>query len=91
MKILELAIKKYGKQPQLNMAIEEMSELTKEICKYMRGNNNHDQLVEELADVYITLKQVRMICGIEDKEIAKVKREKIDRLYERILKDELHK
>lgn len=35
-KIMQLAIDHYGEENQLDMAIEEMSELTKAICKYKR-------------------------------------------------------
>lgn len=34
------AINTYGKESQCNVAIEEMSELTKEICKNFRGRPN---------------------------------------------------
>lgn len=36
LKILQEAIDHYGEESQLDMAIEEMSELTKAICKYKR-------------------------------------------------------
>lgn len=36
LKILQLAIDRYGEENQLDMVIEEMSEQTKAICKYKR-------------------------------------------------------
>lgn len=36
LKVLQSAIDHYGEESQLDMAIEEMSELTKAICKYKR-------------------------------------------------------
>lgn len=63
------AIEIYGKEKQLDMLIEEMSELTKEICKLKRGKDNHNQIVEEMADVYIMLEQLCMICDIIPHEI----------------------
>lgn len=36
LKVLQEAIDHYGEESQLDMAIEEMSELTKAICKYKR-------------------------------------------------------
>lgn len=41
------------------ICIEECSELQKELSKRIRGYNNRDALIEELADVYITICNVR--------------------------------
>jgi NTP pyrophosphatase (non-canonical NTP hydrolase) len=49
------------------IAIEEMSELTKEICKYIRGNDNLNDIVEEIADVQIMVEQLISLFGIESK------------------------
>lgn len=38
--IFKQAINTYGVDMQLNVAVEEFSELTKEICKYKRGAKN---------------------------------------------------
>lgn len=59
--ILAEAIGTFGTDMQLTVAIEEMSELTKEICKAKRGAKNQDNIAEEMADVYIMLKQLEMI------------------------------
>lgn len=69
---------------QLNIAIEEMSELTKELCKYKRGFDNRDHIIEEMADVYIMLRQLKIIFNVEDKEIKEVERYKLKRLQEYI-------
>ena len=45
------AVRAYGKQSQLVMAMEEMSELTKELSKNLRGADNAKALAEEIADV----------------------------------------
>lgn len=48
----ERALRVWGKQPQMLQAIEEMSELTKEILKNVaRGKDNLNELIEEAADV----------------------------------------
>ena len=47
------AVRAYGKQSQLVMAMEEMSELTKELSKNLRGADNSKALAEEIADVEI--------------------------------------
>lgn len=61
--IFEKAIATYGKTAQKMMLIEEMSELTKEICKDFRGRKNVGSIAEEIADVEIMLEQIKMIYG----------------------------
>lgn len=55
------AVRAYGKQSQLVMAMEEMSELTKELSKNLRGADNSKALAEEIADVEIMLEQLKVI------------------------------
>lgn len=57
----------YGMANQLPIAIEEMSELTKEICKNIRGNDNLNDIIEEVADVQIMVEQLIRMFDIEDK------------------------
>lgn len=78
-------INKYGKQ-QLVVAIEELSELQKEICKSLRDKTNLSNLCEEIADVYIMLAQLKIFYDIADTEINKVIDQKIERTKERYLK-----
>ena len=80
------AIQTYGVRPQKLMAIEEMSELTKEICKDFRGKLNREHLVEEMADVLITIEQLAIIYEISDVAIFDACYEKIERLKERLEK-----
>lgn len=72
-------IDKYGLDAQLTVAVEELSELTKEICKYKRYGNNIDHIAEEVADVEIMLEQLKLIFNCSDsveawkqKKLAKV-------------------
>ena len=80
------AIELYGEKAQKLMAIEEMSELTKEICKDFRGKLNREHLVEEMADVLITIEQLAIIYEISDVAIFDACYEKIERLKERLEK-----
>ena len=84
MTTLERAIDHYGKDMQLNVAIEEFSELIKEICKHKRGEDNLDNIIEEMADCQIMLSQLRIIFGIRIDDISRVKWEKLDRLEKRM-------
>ena len=78
------AIDLYGEKAQKLMAIEEMSELTKEICKDFRGKLDREHLIEEMADVTITIDQLMMMYKITFEEIQKVRKRKFERLKERL-------
>jgi NTP pyrophosphatase (non-canonical NTP hydrolase) len=61
-------IQKYGLQAQQDIAIEEMSELTKAIIKYRRKETANkattldiDDIAEEIADVEIMMEQLKII------------------------------
>ena len=82
--VINQAISKWGKDYQSVIAIEEMSELTKELSKAIRGNNNHAAIVEETADVMIVLMEIRAMYKIKDMELQKVINAKLDRLRKRI-------
>ena len=80
------AIETYGEKAQKLMAIEEMSELTKEICKDFRGKMDREHLIEEMADVLITIEQLAIIYEISDVAIFDACYKKIERLKERLEK-----
>ena len=64
--VYQAALRKWGVDLQTMMAVEEMSELTKEICKIKRGKMDLDALADEIADVTIMLEQLREIYGLND-------------------------
>lgn len=64
--VYQAALRKWGVDLQTMMAVEEMSELTKEICKIKRGKMDLDALSDEIADVTIMLEQLREIYGLND-------------------------
>ena len=82
-----MAIAHYGKLNQLDVCIEEMAELTKEIVKNKRGENNRDHIVEEIADVYIMLEQLELIFDVDVREVIDVRKAKLERLERRIQED----
>ena len=86
MTTLERAIEYYGKDMQLNVAIEEFSELIKEICKHKRGADNLDNIIEEMADCYIMLEQLKIIFQIKNSDINSEIKAKHDRLEKRLAK-----
>lgn len=83
--ILEGAINKWGNTLQITVAIEELSELQKALCKYQRwaattkdGEGRAEVVAaikEEIADVSIMLNQLELIFGdCTEEEIAKLER-----------------
>lgn len=63
--LLHKAVQKWGKEAQLLMVLEEMSELQKEILKNInRNKDNIQEIIEETADVEIMLEQLKYIYHI---------------------------
>jgi NTP pyrophosphatase (non-canonical NTP hydrolase) len=81
--ILKQAINFYGPDMQLNVCIEELSELIKELCKYKRGQENFTDIAEEMADVAIILKE--LVIMFDNSELVKAFIDmKLNRLKERM-------
>ncbi len=86
------AFKAFGSIHQRIKAVEEMSELSKEILKNINNdirNENEDRLdaiSEEMADVLITLDQMRLFYG-NDELIENFKEVKLKRLRNEIGKE----
>lgn len=65
LKVYRQAIRAYGKEAQIHMALEEMSELTKELCKSFRpGGTTPEKIADEVADVTIMMEQLRIIFDL---------------------------
>ena len=74
------AVEKFGTDAQLWMVIEEMSELSKEVCKYIRGYENQEHIAEEIADVQIMLDQLQIVCGVDSEMVEAFTNSKLERL-----------
>ena len=83
-KIFRDAIDYFGDTSQKIMVIEEMSELIKELCKELRDRGNIENIAEEVADVEITLSQIKMIYDIED-AVSKQRDYKLNRFVNRMI------
>lgn len=86
--IMRSAIRKNGKAMQTVVAIEEMSELQKELSKYIRGKGNRDNLIEEVADVLVMITQIQLMYHIPDDEVERIMHLKLNRLKERMEQNE---
>ena len=82
-KVYSKALATWGDRAQMIVAIEELSECQKEICKILRGGENFPHLAEEIADATIMLEQLRLIFNIND-DVNECMDAKIRRLEERL-------
>ena len=80
------ALLRFGKANQLIVALEELSECQKEVCKVMRGESNLDHLAEEIADATIMLEQIRLIFAVDDLVCEKMD-QKVTRLDDKMRKE----
>ncbi len=70
--LFKQAVDKWGREPQIDMMIEECSELIKALCKLKRAHHPSDtgvlinDICEELADVQIMAGQMRYIFGSDE-------------------------
>jgi NTP pyrophosphatase (non-canonical NTP hydrolase) len=85
--ILDKAIQRWGIDAQLEMVIEECLELALALQKLKRQRGNHAEkvanVIDEIADVKIMIRQAEMIFG-QDKVSERVEF-KIKRLIERLV------
>lgn len=84
--IYDMALEHYGWDTQLIIAVEELSEAQKEICKFFRCEGDIEHLAEEIADAFIMLEQTERIFKISEKVTEKM-REKVSRLKKQIEED----
>ncbi len=87
--IYELAIELWGEHAQKLMAVEEMSELTKALCKDFRGKTDLANIVEEIADVTIMLEQLQILFNCNE-EVCAVVDYKMERLAALLAEFEVH-
>lgn len=88
--IMQRAIDTYGRQAQIDVAIEEMAELTKALLKTRRvSDDDHDahvradiHVIEEIADVEIMIDQLKIMYG--EPHVDAVRKQKLVRLEARM-------
>jgi len=83
MEVLQRALDTYGSSMQIVVMMEEMSELQKELCKYLRGKCSQASIAEEIADVEIMLEQMKMLFCCTD-AVRNERRRKVERLKARL-------
>ncbi len=86
--VFKAAIEEFGEAAQVTMVFEEMAELQKELCKWMRNGESVEathHIAEEIADVEIMLDQMKLIFDCVGLSQG-YRREKVARLAGRIEK-----
>lgn len=83
------SIRKYGKEMQSIVCMEECSELIQAVSKCLRGKPDvTDNLAEEMADVIICLHMLEEMYGITDAQLEEWIARKTARQYERMQADD---
>lgn len=80
--LYEKAVKAWGKEAQLGVAMEECAELISAIIRYKRGRTGCAPVAEEIADVLIMAEQSRLIIG--PNLVDEFKKQKLERLGQRL-------
>lgn len=74
----------------LIIAMEELSELTKEISKSLRDERDRLGLMEEIIDVEHVILTLCNVFNISDDELNKIRYVKIKRIIDRVNSGEFH-
>lgn len=86
--VLKRAVDVFGAELQAVIFMEEMAELTQELSKFIRGEDNKDAIIEETADVVLMTAQLPFMLGADVKEflgeLQQVVAYKVERLAKRI-------
>lgn len=80
-------VEHYGYEKQIPVWIEEMSELTKELCKWSRKDLSEElisHIEEEITDVTICLDQLKYLLQFTEDDLMVEYKYKVDRQLDRI-------
>lgn len=85
--VIKAMLSKFGEDSQIEVAIEEMAELTKELIKYMRSKiheqektaTRREHVVEEIGDVLFMIQYLTVIFNIDENELIDIMAEKVER------------
>ena len=88
--IYKRALEKYGSSRQVDKTIEELGELATALMKFKHAEATMEDVVTEIADVFITVYQMSVAFGFQDvcDEIAYKTRRLEEKMDEEVLKDQ---
>ena len=79
--LYDMALNAWGRDAQLFMVLEELSELSKAVCKMVRpGQSNKDELVDCIADAEVMMAQLKRMFNINESSIKEIVDAKLHRL-----------
>ncbi len=79
------ALKTWGEEAQVNMLDEEVGELITAVARFKRGRATHQDVMTELADVFIMVEQIATMMSYDDFE------KEVDRKLVRLRDEKLAK
>lgn len=74
-----------GRSKNLLMFIENLSELSKELTKYLRGKGEISKILEELADVQIDIYYIQTILALSQESLDKAITVKMKRVEKTLI------
>lgn len=83
--IYQKTLDKWGREAQFDQAVEECAELIAVLKHWRRGKVNEEQVVDELADVWLMVGQLVYMFG--EQRVASAVEQKVDKL-EKLLDQE---
>ncbi len=75
----------YGSRAQMIKCCEELSELSTAILHHVNKGENHEAILEEMADVYIMLEQLKSMIPYDEVALDKQIEFKLTRQLGRLL------
>ena len=78
----------YGTKPQIMKAVEETIELSEALIKSLNKGISSDEILDEMADTIIMMKQIQLFCQISDEELSSRIEMKVNRQIHRIQREE---
>lgn len=75
----------YGSRAQMIKCCEELSELSTAILHHVNKGENHEAILEEMADVYIMLEQLKSMIPYDEAALDKQIEFKLTRQLGRLL------
>ena len=75
----------YGSKAQMIKCCEELSELSTAILHHVNKGENHEAILEEMADVYIMLEQLKSMIPYDEAALDKQIEFKLTRQLGRLL------
>lgn len=90
-KLFQRATDIMGLTSQIAICIEELSEVQKELCKFLRGKGygNLEHLTEEIADATQMIEEIKYLFRIDENvvnEIIKLKLNNLEKILDKIEK-----